>query len=170
MDIFDILLQDLKALFEVREFIDGKVELQKSLYFMKELGYPIPFNFRWNKLGPYSYELANIIDRLTVQGYLDYTGRYELNKNYFRFVTSNVTPKMKTFFNAMERICNMNKFSSVDFIECAASLHFIYKYTSVRQKEKTLEKLAILKPDRIQSFIPIEDNAWDFLKGQGLVA
>jgi uncharacterized protein YwgA len=60
MSILDVILQDIKTVFEVREIVRGKLDMQKSLYFMKELGYSIPFNFRWVKLGPYSHELASV--------------------------------------------------------------------------------------------------------------
>jgi len=170
MDIFDLLLQDLKTLFEVRVFINGKVDMQKSLYFMKELGYKVPFDFRWSKLGPYSYELANIIERLTMQGYLEYSGRYEIVDKNFRFVKPTDSSRMSGFFSEMEKVWNRNNFNQVDFIECAASLHFIYKNSREKRKSEIIDKLVSLKPDRMPSFEPLIEDAWNFLREQGLVA
>jgi len=170
MGVFDLVLQNLKTLFEIREFIKGKVDMQKSLYFMKELGYLVPFNFRWSKLGPYSYELANVLERLTTQRYLIYTGRYELDERHFRFVKPDVTPELKKFFYALEKICNKNDFSDIDFIECAASLHFINKNSRNRTREVVFRKLASLKPNRIDAFRPLIRQTWNFLGEQGLLA
>ena len=169
MDVFDLLLQNLKTLFDVREVVNGKVDMQKSLYFMKEFGYAIPFRFRWSKLGPYSHELANILEHLTVQGYLNYTGQYDVNEKYFRFVEPHITSEIKNFFYNLENICNKNNYNEIDFIECAASLHFIYKYTSTKTKEKTFKKLAMLKPERMPKFTPLVNSAWGFLKDNGLI-
>lgn len=169
MGVFDLILQNLKTLFEVREFVKGKVDMQKSLYFMKELGLLVPFNYRWSKLGPYSYELANVLEQLTTQGYLRYTGQYELDERRFRYVESNATPKMENFFLGLERVCNQNNFNDIDFIECAASLHFIYKNSHNKEKEVVFERLESLKPDRMDAFRPLIEYAWSFLKEQGLL-
>jgi uncharacterized protein YwgA len=168
MGVFDLVLQILKTLFEVRVFVKGKVDMQKSLYFMKELGYLVPFNYRWSKLGPYSYELANVLERLTSQGYLRYTGRYELDEKHFRFVEPNVTPELERFFLTLEKFCNKNNLKDIDFIECAASLHFIYKNYPNKEKEVIFRRLASLKPDRMDAFQPLMEHAWEFLKEQGL--
>jgi uncharacterized protein YwgA len=169
MDAFDLLLQDLKTLFEVRVFVNGKVDMQKTLYFMKELGYRVPFDFRWSKLGPYSYELASIIERMTFQGYLEYSGRYEIVEKSFRFVKPNDTSKMKKFFLEMEKIWNKNSFNQVDFIECAASLHFIYKSSTDKRRSEVFKKLAFLKPDRMSAFEPLKEESWNFLARQDLL-
>jgi len=169
MGIFDLTLQLLKTLFEVREFVKGKVDMQKSLYFMKELGFLVPFNYRWSKLGPYSYELDNVLERLTSQRYLKYTGRYEIDERHFRFVETKATPKLRDFFLAIERVCNKNNFNDIDFIEAAASLHFIYKNSSHKRKEEVVSTLASFKPDRMQAFEPLIDAAWQFLETQGLL-
>lgn len=169
MDIFDVILQDLKTLFEVRLFINGKVDMQKSLYFMKELGYTLPFNYRWSKLGPYSYELANFIDRLTVQGYLQYSGRYDLDERHLRNVQPNIKPQMKKFFNSLEKTCNENSFNQVDFIECAASLHFLHKYSNIKSKEELFKRVEELKPERIPAFENLREDALIFLKQNNLI-
>jgi uncharacterized protein YwgA len=169
MGALDVLLEDLKTLFEVREFVSGKVDMQKSLYFMKELGYKVPGDFRWSKLGPYSFELDNLIERMTLQGYLKYTGRYEMSEKASRFIKPNATDTMTNFFQEMEKIWNKKNYDQVAFIECAASLHFLYKNSRDRQKKAIFSKLTIIKPERMDAFEPLIENAWDFLERQNLL-
>jgi uncharacterized protein YwgA len=169
MGAIDILLEDLKTLFEEREFVNGKVDMQKSLYFMKELGYKVPGDFRWSKLGPYSFELDNLIERMTFQGYLKYSGRYEIHEKSFRFVESNVTEKMRNFFQEMEKIMNKNNYDQVTFIECIGSLHFLYKNSQDKEKNAIFDKLALMKPERMNAFEPLIEGAWGFLERQDLL-
>lgn len=170
MGIFDLTLELLKTLFEVREFVKGKVDMQKSVYFMKELGFLVPFNYRWSKFGPYSYELDNVLERLTNQRYLRYTGRYEIDERHFRFVETKANPKLQGFFLALEKFCNQNNFNDVDFIEAAASIHFIYTNSSHKGKAEVVSTLASLKPERMRAFEPLLEFAWQFLETQGLLA
>jgi len=151
-------------------FVKGKVDMQKSLYFMKELGYLVPFSYRWSKLGPYSYEFANILERLTTQGYLKYTGRYELNERNFRFVKPEVNERLEKFFLDIENLCNKKKLNDVDFIECAASIHFIHSNSEEKSKEAVFNRLASLKPNRMGSLKPLEEDAWNFLQEQSLLS
>lgn len=164
-----MILQDLKTLFETRLYVSGKVDMQKSLYFMKELGYIVPFNYRWVKLGPYSHELSTVLERLTAQGYLRYTGRYEMDERHFRYVEPNVTSRLERFFLDLEKICNQNQFDKVHFIECAASLHFIYKSIKKKEKGAVFERLEFLKPYRMTAFEPLIEHAWRFLQEQRLI-
>jgi len=166
----DILLQNIKSLFEVKETVNGKVDLQKSFYFMKELSILIPFNFRWSKLGPYSYELSNVIDRLLHQGYLSYKGFYSINDEYFSSIETKYPSKMGFFFDTLNDICEENDYNEVYFIECAASLHFIYKYSNIRSKESTFVRLHELKPARIDLLEPYMETSWTFLVEQELIS
>ena len=165
----DILLQNLKSLFEVKERVNGKVDLQKSFYFMKELRLPILFSFRWSKLGPYSYELSNVIDRLIHQGYLVYRGDYLLNDRYFSSIEASYPSEMGVFFDELNDICEENDFNEVYFIECSSSLHFIYKYSNIKQKEIVFSRLHELKPERIELLEPYMEDSWAFLEEQDLI-
>jgi hypothetical protein len=169
MSILDVILEDIKTVFEVREIVRGKLDMQKSLYFMKELGYLIPFNFRWVKLGPYSHELASVLDRLTIQGYLKYDGEYKISEKHFRYVQTNITPRLESFFFGLERICNQNNYNDLYFIECLASLHFIYKNSANPNKKLVFERLEFLKPNRVDTLKPLMEKSWDFLVEQKLV-
>jgi len=165
----EILLQNIKSLFEVKETVNGKVDLQKSFYFMKELGLPILFNFRWSKLGPYSYELSNVVERLINQGYLQYKGFFSLNDAFFTALEAVYPPKMGEFFDELNDICEEKGYNEVYFIECAASLHFIYKYSKITQKELAFSRLQDLKPERIELLEPYMEDSWQFLDRQDLL-
>jgi len=170
MDFLDLLKQNLKNLFDIKEQVNGKVDLQKSFYFMKEIGLIIPFNFRWSKLGPYSYELDNVIERLTNQGYLLYNSKYELYDKAFKNIEPNYPTKLATFFDDLNDTCSSKlDYNEVYFIECAASLHFIYKYSNIRKKDASFKKLEELKPDRIEILKPYMNDAWIFLSRQKLI-
>ncbi len=169
MGAIEVLIQDLKTLFEVREFVNGKVDMQKTLYFMRELGYKVPGDFRWSRLGPYSYELDNLIERMTFQGYLEYSGRYEIREKSFRFVEPRVTEKMRNFFQEMEKVMNKNSYDQVAFIECIASLHFLYKNSQNKEKKAIFDKLSLMKPERSRAFEPLIEDAWSFLERQGML-
>ncbi|MCJ7760962.1 hypothetical protein MUP59_07485 [Candidatus Bathyarchaeota archaeon] len=97
-NLLDIILEELAALFEARDSINGKVDLQKSFYFMKELGLVVPFNFRWSKFGPYSYELDNFADRLVAERYMSYVGKYVKNDRAFTHIEPRGTDRIDKFF------------------------------------------------------------------------
>ena len=83
-DFFEYFLRLLLTIFSLRENeVVGKVDLQKSFYFAKELGLEIPFKFRWDKLGPFSYELSHVASLATNNGYLEYEGQYVLKERSF---------------------------------------------------------------------------------------
>jgi len=50
------------------ETIPGKKALQKLVYFLKESGLGINFEFQWDKFGPYSPELATYTEDLVAEG------------------------------------------------------------------------------------------------------
>jgi len=168
-NFMEILLQNIKSLFEVKESVNGKVDLQKSFYFMKELGMQIPFNFRWSKLGPYSYELSNVVERLINQGYLNYRGFFLLDDDVFTGFEVSYPPKLGVFFDELNDICEEKSYNEVYFIECAASLHFIYKYSNIMEKESAFIRLHDLKPQRIELLSPYMEDSWTFLTNQGLI-
>lgn len=170
LDFMEILIRNIKSLFEVKEAVNGKVDMQKSFYFMKELGLPILFNFRWSKLGPYSYELANVIERLTNQGYLNYRVQYYLNRDRFRFIKADYPTKMGHFFDGLNDLCDEKGFNRTYFIECASSLHFIYKYSNIVNKESLFKRLLELKPERIELLKPYMEDAWNFLVNQEMIS
>lgn len=166
----DLVLKNLKSVFEVKETIYGKVDMQKSFYFMKELGLPSLFNFRWSKLGPYSYELANVVDRLSNQGYLNYRIQYYLNEKRFSRIESDYPAEMASFFDMLNDLCEEKDYNRTYFIECAASIHFIHKYSNIINKNNVHKRLTELKPERMNFLVQYFNDAWDFLSHQGMIS
>lgn len=168
---------NLVRIFEIRGAISGKLDLQKTIYFMKRLGVNIPFEFRWNLLGPYSYELAHYCTFLEIEGLLSYSGNYSLNqekaKEYETYSTlsQEMIEKLQHFFGKMDEICEKKGYNRVNFIECAASLDFIRQNLTDKNsnKDKVFRLLEELKPEKIEVFKKIREDAWEFLKSEELV-
>lgn len=166
---------NLVEVFKIRKRILGKVDLQKTVYFMKRLGVSVPFDFRWNILGPYSYDLAHYCDHLAIEGLFRYSGRYVLNKEKAKTYVSNLESqtrkRIEGFFRRVEEICNTNGYDSVFFIECAASLDFILQNVSKKSKRKTVIYflLEALKPEKAELFRRFREDAWSLLIKEGLI-
>jgi len=167
---------NLVKVFEIRQQILGKVDMQKTVYFMKRFGVDVPFEYRWNFMGPYSYDLAHYCNSLEVEGLLSYSGIYSLNKEKAKFyahptISPTVLEKLKTFFAKIDEICTQEGYDKVLFIECLASLDFINKNTSVRdhRKESVFLLLQQLKPEKANIFKNMQNNAWNLLKDVGLI-
>lgn len=166
---------NLAEVFRIREKIRGKVDLQKTVYLMKRLGVPVPFNYRWNVLGPYSYDLAHYSDHLVIEGLLRYTGVYHLNEKIAKSYKSNLTPQMRarinSFFSQVEETCRSHDHDVVHFLECAASLDFIQMNLPDKRnmKEKSFHLLSTLKPRRADLFLKCEEDAWKLLTTEGLI-
>ena len=161
--------------FKIRKRILGKVDLQKTIYFMKRLGGPIPFEFRWNILGPYSYDLAHYCDHLAVEGLFRYSGRYVLEEKkamkYVSNLKSRTRRRFARFFKRLEETCNEHSFDPVSFIECAASLDFIANNVSKKNRKKTkvYALMDALKPEKAELFRTFREYAWNLLGNEGLV-
>src|SRR5438093_9175809 len=55
--------------------LPGKKAMQKLVYFLKESGLDIRFQFQWDKYGPYSAELATYADDLVAEGLFESQSR-----------------------------------------------------------------------------------------------
>jgi uncharacterized protein YwgA len=64
---------DTVLLFSFKRFetIPGKKALQKLVYFLKESGLGVDFEFHWDKFGPYSPELATYVEDLVAEGLME---------------------------------------------------------------------------------------------------
>lgn len=166
---------NLVKIFEIRGGnILGKLDLQKTVYFMKRFGVETPFEFRWNLFGPYSYELAHYCTLLEIEGLLSYSGTYKLNvqkaQKYSSTLSRSTLEKLKRFFEKMDELCEKKGYDKVSFIECAASLDFINQnVTKEKSKEEVFALLEKLKPAKIEKFRPMRDDAWELLKQEGLI-
>jgi uncharacterized protein YwgA len=166
---------NLVKVFEIRGAILGKLDLQKTVYFMKRLGVRVPFEFRWNLLGPYSYELAHYSVHLEIEGLLSYSGKYQLNEDKAEEYRSRHTlsqdmiERIKRFFDNMEKLCREKSYDKINFIECAASLDFISQNVTVRRnKDDVFHLLEKLKPEK-EVFKTMREDAWEFLRIEKLV-
>jgi hypothetical protein len=166
---------NLSEVFRIREKIRGKVDLQKTVYFMMRLGVQVPFSYRWNVLGPYSYDLAHYSDHLVVEGLLKYARVYSLNEKAAKSYNANLTPQMRArieaFFSQVEETCRNNGYDIVYFLECAASLDFIQMNLRDKRnvKEKSFRLLSTLKPRRAELFRNCREDAWNLLTAEGLL-
>ena len=171
MDFYDYFLSLLQAIFEIRDGrILGKLDIQKTFYFAGELGLNVPFNFRWGKLGPYSYELSNVMNRVSNQGIAPYTGEYRYNERNFRDVTEiNISPEVQRFFIDIENLVERNGYDWINFIEALASIHFLYKYSNIKERNRIFKRLRELKSERMDFLEELLEPAWEFLDNHELI-
>ncbi|MBO3840481.1 MAG: hypothetical protein QXS66_07105 [Thermoproteota archaeon] len=167
---------NLIKIFEIRGTILGKLDLQKTVYFMKRLGVRVPFEFRWNLLGPYSYELAHYCTHLEIEGVISYSGNYKLNEKEAEKYRSSLSmspdtlERVKRFFDKMQELCEKKGYDRVHFIECAASLDFISQnITTEESKHDVFSLLEKLKPEKAKIFKEMREDAWKFLRSEKLV-
>ena len=170
-DFMDHFLSSIKTIFELRDFhIAGKLDMQKSFYFAKELGLPVYFKFRWGKLGPFSNELSNTLSLITNKRFITYNGNYILEDKNFRYIESLDIPiKVNSFFNNLNKITSRKGITDIFFIETISSIHFLYKYSNIKKKDDVIRKLKELKPDRVTMLEPYFDMSWEFLKDNKLI-
>ena len=166
---------NLVKVFEIRKGLRGKVDCQKTAYFMKRLGVEVPFNFKWNVFGPYSYDLAHYCNYLEIDGLIQYSGTYLLNKDKAKSYISTLKPetvkRLENFFKKADEICEASGYDKVLFLECAASLDFIQSNVreDMRKKETTFKLLEELKPEKREKFRRMKDYAWDLLINEQLI-
>jgi uncharacterized protein YwgA len=172
LDVFSSVIVDL---FKIRKRVLGKVDCQKTAYFAKRLGAPVPFDFRWNIFGPYSYELAHNCNYLVLEGLLQYTGEYKLNNRSASHNVSVIESKtmnhLKRFFEELDDVCSKKGYDRVLFIECAASLDFVQSNIKegTRKKENVFALLEELKPHKKEEFKKMREDAWNLLVHERLV-
>ena len=168
---------NLVKVFKIRGQILGKVDLQKTVYFMKRFGLDVPFEFRWNIFGPYSYDLAHYCASLEVEGLLLYSGIYSLSKEKAKLYSSRVVDqktfeRLKQFFSDVDKICQTKGYDKVTFLECLASLDFINQNSSQKEcrKENIFLLLQLLKPEKANIFKNMREDAWKLLQLFGLLS
>lgn len=168
---------NLIKVFKIRGQILGKVDLQKTVYFMKRFGLDVPFEYRWNIFGPYSYDLAHYCASLEAEGLLVYSGIYSLTEEKAKFYSSHIIPnsilqKLEQFFFDIDRISKEKRYDKVAFLECLASLDFINQNVSqeMRNKETIFHLLQLLKPEKVNVFRNMREDAWELLGHVGLLS
>ena len=165
----------LVEIFRIRGCILGKVDLQKTVYLAKRMGAPVPFGFRWNVLGPYSYDLAHYCDHLTAEGLLVYNGRYCIDEEKTRTCASHLAPQIvgrfTDFFAKVERICGLKGYDMVVFMECTSSLDFIWLNIDEKERKRlnVFRLLDELKPEKVEKFRRMRDDALNLLLEEDLI-
>ena len=144
---------------------------------MKRFGLDVPFEFRWNIFGPYSYDLAHYCASLEVEGLLLYSGIYSLSEEKAKLYSSCVADQktfegLKQFFSDVDEICHKKRYDKVTFLECLASLDFINQNLSQkeRRKETIFLLLELLKPEKANIFKNMREDAWELLQLVGLLS
>lgn len=181
-DPFDgILLYTLKR----SGTLPGKKVIQKLVYFLKEAGLPVRFQFRWDKWGPYSPELAYYVDDLVAEGLVKSTptpvpfyreGTRGVQYNYSLTSKGNETvPKLTPTTEELEKVSKVLKLAkevSWQNLEMYASVHYLVKFNSTRSDRMSLPEglddlMEVYKPER---FSPQDVKmAYYVLKDHGLL-
>lgn len=177
MPQFETSAANLIKITQLKGGMLGKVDFQKTIYLSKQLGVFIPFEFRWDKLGPYSFELAHFLNQLLARNsfFVD-KGKYLVNpegplvdrKDSLTTIDSKTNQKLANLFNSVRQTVRSNHFHIPTFMECLASIHFIKTSLENSQKKTVFHALRLLKPSRADEFSSMLEEAWDLLKRNGL--
>ena len=148
--------------------IPGKKALQKQVYFLKESGLDINFEFQWDRFGPYSPELATYIEDLVAEGLMESEERKVLMtfpedrgvQYYFRLrnrandllssevLTAGEKAKIDRVIKLIQEIGPLN-------LELYATVHYVVKFFSTkseraRMPEGLFDLVSDYKPDRFR--------------------
>jgi hypothetical protein len=155
----------------------GKVDFQKTIYLAKQVGVYLPFEFKWDKLGPYSFELAHFLNQLLARGlFCVDRGTYLVNPEDVRVnrleplttIDSRMRHRLISLFEAIRRTVHENGFHIPTFMECLGSLEFIKNSLEQAHKTHVFHALELLKPNRINEFSPMLEESWNLLEQSGL--
>jgi len=150
----------------------GRVDLQKTVYLSKQLGIYLPFEFRWDKLGPYSFELAHFVNQLIARNaFLIERGKYIINPTdplvnrsaSLTTINNVMEQKLAKLFASIRKTVHRNGFHIPTFMECLGSIHFIKTSLENYNKETVLHTLELLKPKRTHEFSLMKEEAWNLL-------
>ncbi len=177
MSQFDVSAANLIMITQLKGKMLGKVDFQKTIYLSKQLGVSIPFEFRWDKLGPYSFELAHFLNQLVARDsfFID-RGGYIVNREdplvgqsqSLTTIDRGMKQKLTKLFKSIRQSVHQNHFRIPTFMECLGSIHFIKTSLEHSDKEIVFHTLTLLKPRRVNEFSPMTEEAWDLLKRNGL--
>ena len=121
--------------FDYSEF-DNRLEMQKVIYMLQELGAPIGnYGFRWYKHGPYSQELLDDM--------------YVIPTTCSNSISFSVDAQKG--IQSVKNIINIGKdsiYGSANWAECVASILYLRKYvfSSSAKEDDILEELKERKP------------------------
>jgi len=97
-------------------------------------------------------------------------GNYLYDDVNFRNVKSLEIPdKVNHFFLKLNDMVLRKDIDDVYFIEILSSMHFLHKYSNLDSKEKIIQRLEELKPDRFNMISPYIEISWNFLKERAMI-
>lgn len=177
MSQFEIAVANLIEITRLKGRMLGKVDFQKTVYLAKELGVYLPFEFRWDKFGPYSYELAHFMNQLLVKRTFRIEGgAYQVNFENSDIdqlrscitIDSSTRRRLISLFRSIRQIVRKKSFYIPTFMECLGSLLFIKASSGRTNRSSVFDILRLLKSDRFDELSPMKDEAWDLLERNGL--
>jgi uncharacterized protein YwgA len=170
---FEISAANLIEISRLKGGMLGKVDFQKTVYLAKQLGVDMPFEFRWDKLGPFSFELAHFINRLLVRNtFRIESGKYVVNTENslamraesLTTIDSGTRQELDSLFRSIRRTVHQNGFHIPTFMECLGSILFIKESLENSDKKVVFESLELLKPNRAGEFSSMKEAAWNLLQ------
>jgi uncharacterized protein YwgA len=142
--------------------VKGKKRLQKLAFFAKECGADASVNFRIHDFGPYSFEVSNAADTLSVFGYISEsdevvgsTHRYV--KVYHLDNTSFIKDNLPE--STAECLRKLNKYTSIE-LEVASTIRYFYAHESL-DMQSAIDATKDLKPSKTSQ--PIVNRAIEAL-------
>lgn len=177
MSQFDVTVANLLRIAQLKCGMLGKVDFQKTVYLAKQLGVYVPFEFRWDKLGPYSFELAHFVNLLVARDiFLIEKGKYIANSENtlvnqsesLTTISHETQGRLFRLFNSIRQTVRNEGFRIPNFMECLGSIHFIKASLQNPTEERVFHTLELLKPDRVNEFAPMRERAWSLLEENNL--
>lgn len=149
-------LFDIAYLINLCEKVEGRTRIQKTVYILQYLGYPLNEDFSYSYFGPYSDDLRNEIDFLTSVGILqetiqDTTYVYEPTSKMGGFLEdSDKLLELKTSDKFTELLDKLQA-TSIPVLEVASTIFFLKK-DGLKDKKDIEAVLNDLKPHRKSYF------------------
>jgi len=177
LSLFEISVANVTIIMKLKGDMLGKVDFQKTVYLCQQLGVFMPFEFRWDKIGPYSFELAHFLNHLVARNLLLIkSGQYSVNLDdplarQSESITS-ITPRMQEnlarFFKSIRRKVHEKSHNIPIFMECLGSIRFIKTSLENPSKTTVFRTLRQLKPHKAKQFSSMAEDAWYLLEKHGL--
>jgi uncharacterized protein YwgA len=174
---FDLATANLIKITRLKGGMLGKVDFQKTVYLAKQVGVCLPFEFKWDKLGPYSFELAHFVNQLLAKElFCIDRGKYTVNPRNMRVnwlervatIDSTTERSLMNLFESIRQVVHEKGFYIPTFMECLGSLEFIKSSLEEAGKSHVFQALEFLKPSRTTDFSPMLEDAWSLLERNGL--
>lgn len=139
----------------IRHIVDklkdvGKIRIQKLVYFLQWIfNVPLGYDYKMHYYGPYSDELNDDLIFMQLNKHVevdvDPTGYgYHVMPGSEKVATMDEV--MKKYSHLMEKCLEAFKDFSPNKLEILSTLHFVKHIAGVADKDKVIEKTAMLKP------------------------